>query len=133
MSDSTDSTDSTNASDLLRRTVAIFREIDEVRRQLEMPKESLPILLDIYSRQLASSSGTGVLKEAFVHLMRVNTQMFESTMRVLATTNSDLRSENDKLTEENSRLRSELDQLRTQRDGLEKLMRIGEVAEKLTR
>jgi hypothetical protein len=104
----------------LRRTATMFREIEDLRRQLELPKEALPILLDIYNRQLTVDSASSIMQRALEQAMRINSQMFEGTMRVLVTRNSELH-------EECVRLREECTQLRVQSTAFQKLAQLGTI------
>jgi hypothetical protein len=117
MTNDDDTNTASEASAAIRRTASAFREIEDLRRQLELPKESLPILLDIYNRQLTANSAPSSMQRAFEQAMRINAQMFEGTMRTLVTRNSELH-------EECVRLREECAQLRVQGAGFQKLTQL---------
>lgn len=119
----------------LKRTAEMLRKVDEVRRALELPVEQLPIVFKAYGKNVLALLAEAEredparlpaqepnaptvqqrLMEHNMELMRVNTQMFEGTVRMLAQQNTNLheeirliRSECDRLRAQNAELRGEL-------------------------
>lgn len=96
---------------ILKQTATRLKKLDEIRRSLDLPVDQLPAVIAIYDR-IMNSETAKVATDQTGQLMRINTQMFEGTIRVLGQQNAQLHGEVKQLTAEIVVLRDELEKAR---------------------